>query len=132
ERVEQSLAGATNRRQAPSRQPVGRVSEGGRRPIAGGGKRDRGHAAVDERSLLVEAERESEVDELRESAGTRRRSSRLFEDAFGRGPDEPRRWKARRVRSECEVRRASAGDRVEVDRGHDSPAERVVGGEMLR
>jgi hypothetical protein len=87
--------------------------------------------AVDERRLFVEAEREPEVEELREGAWTRGLGPGLLEDTGRRRPNEDRRRKARLICSEGEVRPASAADRVEVDRRHDPFAEPVVRSEAL-
>ena len=131
ERAEELLRRAAELGETDPVEVLRRVAEGGRRPVARARERDRRDAAVDERRLLVEAEREREVDELAERARPARTRTGLLEDAQRRGLDERRGGRAGRVAGHLEARTARAGERVEVhDRDHVLPPRRL-GGEVL-
>ena len=103
-----------SRRRRPAR-PIGR-------PVSGRRERDRRRAAGGERSLLVEAERDGEVEQLVER---RRMCERNLRRLAGRG-DEERIGRAGVVaREDCSQRRRPA-DGIEVDDREDRPmAERL-------
>ena len=127
ERAQQLLGSPAHRRE-PHRRRGGRaVGERVGRPLAGRRQRDRRDAARDERPLLVEGEREGEVDELGAEGGTARAPAGLLEHALRGRLDERRRRRARRVAGDHDPRRAGAGDRGQVDRRDD--VERQVPGE---
>ena len=115
ERVEHVLRGAADLAERGSRlQALRRVADARScGPVAGGRDRDRRDAAGDERRLLVEAEREAEIDELAErarpprlGAGLARRAARgtvstrpaRGERGCVAGELEPRRRRGRRSR----------------------------------
>ena len=67
---------------------VRRVVERKRRPVAGGRERDRRNPAGDERRLLVEAERESEIEQLVDETGVSDNGSGLLAEKLKSGGDE--------------------------------------------
>src|SRR5205823_4589231 len=94
--------------------------------IAAGGQRDRRDPAPDEGRLLVQAEREAEIDELPEGARSSRRESRFRTDSRAGGCDEGAGRGAGTVARDLEAWRAVAGDRVEID-DRDDPTGRAGG-----
>ena len=109
------------------RDRLDRVVVGRRRALAAGRDRDRRDPLRDERPLLVQREREREADELRDAPRNLGRLSGLVLDRGGRGREERRRGRARRVAAEEEHGWLGAGDRVEADhrdgeRGAADPA----------
>ena len=114
ERAEQALRGAAELGVAAAVQPVGRVARDRGRPLRQRRDRDGGDAAPDERRLLVEAEREAEIDELREAERPRRPAAALLRDPRRRRGDERGGGRARRARPRS---RAAAGRRRRSRRG---------------
>ena len=82
--------------------------------------RDGGNAARDERRLLVEAEGEGEVDELRERAGARRLEPGLGANGGVGGGHERRARDSRRVAAELDPSVPGAWDADEVDDGREA------------
>ena len=99
-------------------EPLRLVGERARRPLAAGRQRQRRNALRQQRPLLVQREREAEVDELRKRARVLRAPARLLEHALGRGLDESRRGEARLVADQHQPR-AAVGRRAR--RGRPRP-----------
>ena len=88
ERAEERLRGKAELAEPVAAQGRERVALGRRRPAGARRDRDRRDPARDERGLLVEAEREGEVEELREGARVRRRNAGLCSDGGVGSGDE--------------------------------------------
>src|SRR5581483_3768813 len=89
QRVEDVLGGATDLQEAADVERRGDIGAAASRPVAAGRDRDRGHAAADERRLLVAAVREAEIDELAERARPRRIGAGLRGELRPHGLREP-------------------------------------------
>ena len=110
------------------RDRLDRVVVGRGRALAAGRDRDRRDPLRDERPLLVQRERKREADELGDAARNLGRLPGLVLDRRGRGREERRRGRARRVAAEEEDGRLGAGDRVEA---HHRDRERGAADEAL-
>jgi hypothetical protein len=91
EGAEERLRRASHRSELPPVEAIDAVSEGRRRPRPGRRQREGRHAVSDERGLLVEAEWEGEVDQLRGGGGMLGLGAGLLEDPERRRAHECRR-----------------------------------------
>ena len=123
ERAEERLRGEAELAEPLAAQGRERVALGRPRPAGARRDRDRRDAAGDERRLLVEAEREGEVDELRERrpGASARRPDCGADGGVGRG-DERRARDPRRVAAELDARGRPPADADEVDDGGEAVA----------
>ena len=95
ERAEQVLRGAADDAELAQPQQLRLVGECLGRTAAGGRDRDRRDPVADERRLLVEAEREGEVDQLRKAARSAGDRARLLLEPGGGSPQQRRGGRAR-------------------------------------
>ncbi len=125
-RVERVLHGAPDLLEPAHVEISDRVAGSARRAIGRRRDRHRRNAARDERRLLVEAERESEVDQLAQRTGPTGLHTGLLRQHRPGGLDESRLRRARRVAGELEPRSSASRDRVEVQhRRHVRRLQRV-------
>ena len=119
ERADERLRAAAELRHACGVETCRAVGEGIRRPLASRRHRDRGYPACHERPLLVQREREAEVDQLAQHAGPAGRRPSLLGDAPGGRRGEHGGGRARRVAGDDDARRLLPTDRGQVHDGRD-------------
>ena len=131
-RVESVLRRAADLLQPPYVQRSRGVAGPARRPVAPGRDRHRRDAARDERRLLVEAEREAEIDELAQRSRPARLGAGLLNQHGACGLDESGLGRTRGVTADLEPGRPVARDGIEVHHRGDVRRLGRVRGELRR
>ena len=125
ERAEQRLRSSTDLPDARVVQAFERVGLRSGWARAGGGEAERRNACADERRLLVEAEREGEVDQLAGRARAPRLRSGPLEDPRSRGLHQCCVGRPGTIGGDLDANALFSPDRDEVDgRRHASPVRR--------